>query len=403
MPWKETTPMLEKMRFVADYEQGQFAMSELAERYGISRKTAYKWLKRFREGGPSGLEGRATAALRVANRTAPEVEALVVACRRKHPTWGPKKLRWSLERREQGVEVPARSTVAEILKRHGLSKGRKQRRREGHPGRPQTIAVRPNDVWGADFKGQFRTRDGLYCYPFTVTDLFSRYLIRCDGKLTTAGEGVRASLELAFREHGLPEAIRTDNGAPFASTGIARLSRIGVWLLKLGIRRELIEPARPDQNGCHERMHRTLKAEATRPAQANLARQQERFDAFVKEFNDERPHEALEMKRPADVYRPSDRSMPERVPAPEYPAHFDVRLVSRNGGIRWKGEWLNVGHSLIEEPVGFEEVEDGIWSVFFASLLIGRFDEKTLVLTGTLGTHHRCGKRGNRERNDWSR
>lgn len=395
--------MLEKMRFIADHEEGQYDMSELAERYGISRKTGYKWLERFREEGPSGLVERATAALRVANRTESGVEELVVAWRRKHPTWGPKKLLSSLGRREQGVELPARSTVAEILKRNGLSQGRKRRRGEGHPGRPQTIPVRPNDVWGADFKGQFRTRDGLYCYPFTVTDLFSRYVIRCDGKLTTAGEGVRASLDLAFREYGLPEAIRTDNGAPFGSTGIARLTRLGVWLLKLGIRRELIEPGRPDQNGCHERMHRTLKAEATRPAQANLATQQERFDAFVKEFNDERPHEALEMKRPADVYRLSDRPMPHRIPAPEYPAHFDVRLVSRNGGIRWKGEWLNVGHSLIEEPVGFEEVEDGIWSVFFASLLIGRFDERNLKLTGTLGTHHRCGKRGNRERNDWSR
>jgi putative transposase len=398
MPWKETTPVLARMRFVTDYEAGEFGMEELAERYGISRKTGFKWMKRFREDGASGLEKRSRAAEHVANRTDRAVEGLVVEFRRQHPTWGPRKLLVCLAKRNPELELPARSTVAEILKRHGLSEGRKRRRKEGHPGRPRTIPVRPNDIWAMDFKGQFRTRDGIYCYPFTVTDLYSRYVIRCDGKLTTEREGVQASLEAAFREFGLPESIRSDNGPPFASTGIARLTRLGVWLLKLGIQRELIEPGRPDQNGCHERMHRTLKAETTRPAEATLGRQQKRFDLFVKEFNERRPHEALEMKCPAEVYRASDRRFPERVATPEYPAHFDVRLVSRNGGVKWKGGWLNVGHSLIEEPVGLEEVDDGIWSVHFANLLIGRFDERDLRLTGTLGTHHRCGKRGNRRR-----
>lgn len=388
--------MFERMRFVLDYEAGEFRLTELAERYGISRKTGYKWLKRFLEEGPSGLEERSRAAALVANRTDIEAERLLVEFRRTHPTWGPRKLLYTLVKRHPEVVLPARSTVAEILRRNGLTDGRKRRRREGHPGRPRTSPVRPNDVWAMDFKGQFRTRDGIYCYPFTVTDLYSRYVIRCDGKLTTEGEGVRVSLERAFREYGLPESMRSDGGPPFGSTGIARLTKLVVWLLRLGIQRELIEPGRPDQNGCHERMHRTLKAEATRPVEANLSRQQERFDLFVKEFNEVRPHEALGMKSPAEIYRPSERRFPERLPSPEYPAHFDVRLVSRNGGVKWNGRWLYVGHSLTEELVGLEEVDDGVWSVFFTNQLIGRFDERDLRLTGTLGTHHRCGKRGNR-------
>lgn len=387
--------MQEKMRFVTDYAEGLFGLSELSRRYGISRKTAYKWLGRMEREGPGGLEERAPVAVRVANRTGAKTESLIIEFRQKHPTWGPRKLLWGLAR-NGALELPSASTVAAILKREGLSLGRKRRQREGHPGRPRTEAVRPNDIWGADFKGQFRTRDGRYCYPFTVTDLCSRYVIVCDGKLTTKGEGVWVSLEAAFREYGLPEAIRTDNGAPFASTGIARLTRVGVRLIKLGIRRELIEPARPDQNGCHERMHRTMKAEATRPAKANLKSQQKRFGEFVAEFNQERPHEALGMRRPVEVYRRSDRSLPTMMPEPEYPGHFEVRRVSRNGGVRWKGEWLNVGHALLEEPIGFEEVDDGIWDAYFCSLLVGRFDERNMRLIGTLGTHDRCGKRGDR-------
>lgn len=396
MPWKEMSPMSERIRFMLDCAEGLFGMRELAERYGISRKTAYKWLERFEEEGYEGLEDRPAVAVRVGNRTAAETEELVTELRRKHPTWGPKKLLSRLEEEHPELGLPARSTVAEILKRSGLVEARRRKRREGHPGRPRGEARGPNEIWGADFKGQFRTLDGRYCYPFTVTDLFSRYLICCDGQLSTAMEPVKAALERAFREHGLPEAIRTDNGAPFASTGIARLTRLGVWLLKLGIRRELIEPGRPDQNGCHERMHRTLKQEATRPPEANLARQRSRFDAFRREFNEERPHEGIGMKRPVQIYRPSPRLFPPNLQSPSYPPHFEIRRVSRNGGVRWKGEWLNVGHSLVEEEIGLEEVGDGIWAAHFGSLLIGRFNERELRLVGTLATHHRCGKRGNR-------
>ena len=396
MPWKETSPMVERVRFVADHAEGLYGMSELSGRYGISRKTAYKWLRRFEEEGPGGLETRACVAEEVWNRTQEGVEAVLVAFREKHPKWGPKKIRDVLEKREPEEEWPAVSTIAAILKRHGLVQGRRRRKREGHPGPPEGEPEKVNEVWGMDFKGQFRTRDGVYCYPFTVTDLRSRYLLCCDGYLSTEGEGPRKSLERIFREYGLPEAIRSDNGAPFASTGIGRLTRLGVWLVSLGVTRQLIEPGRPDQNGKHERMHRTLKDCVTRPPAANLKRQQRAFDEFQREFNEERPHEALGMKRPAEVYAPSRRPFPETIPPVEYPGHYEVRRVSRNGGVRWNGEWLNVGHALIEQTVGFEEVNDGVWDLHFRKLAIGRFDERELRRVGTMATHPRCGKRGNR-------
>jgi transposase InsO family protein len=389
--------MTERLKFVADCLTGLYGISELAEQYGISRKTGYKWARRFLDEGIEGLGERGPVAVHVANRTPSEIERLVVELRGEHVTWGPKKLLAVLERREPGRALPARSTVAEILKRNGLvNERRARRRREGHPGRPQGEAKEANAIWGADFKGQFLTRDGRYCYPFTVTDLYSRYVICCDGYLSTGEKGVKESLERAFREHGMPAAIRTDNGSPFASTGIGRLTRLAVWLVKLGIGRQLIQPGKPGQNGSHERMHRTLKKEATRPPQSNVRSQQKTFDAFVEEFNEKRPHEAIGMKTPAELYGPSERPFPERLGEPEYPGHFEVRRVSRNGGVRFRGEWLNVGHSLIEENVGLEAVGDGIWDVHFAKVRIGRFDERDLRLVGSLATHPRCGKRGNR-------
>lgn len=387
---------MERMSFIRDLESGLYAVSELAEHYEISRKTAYKWLARYAAEGEAGLQERSRSAYEVANRTSREVEERIVELRRRHRTWGAKKLLAKMEESGEMEGLPSRSTVAEILKRSGLVAVRTRKRREGHPGRPEAVPGAPNEIWGADFKGQFRTRDGKYCFPFTVSDLYSRYLICCDGYLTTGYEGVKGSLERVFREYGLPAAIRTDNGAPFASTGIARMTKLGVWLIKLGIRRELIQPGRPGQNGRHERMHRTLKLEATQPSAANLRRQQEKFDRFRGEFNEERPHEALDMRTPSSAYRPSTRPFPERVPEPEYPGHFEVRRVSRNGGVKWKRAWLYMGHGLIEEPVGFELIADGIWDVHFAGLRIGRFDERNLQLTGTFGTHYRCGKRGDR-------
>lgn len=388
--------MVERMRFVVDFGEGLYGVSELAERYGISRKTAYKWLRRFEKEGPAGLESRRPVAEEIWNRTPRPVEDAIVAFRRKHVDWGPRKILDTLEGKPAAVGWPAASTVAAILKRNGLVEGKRRRRREGHPGPPKGEPEKPNEVWAMDFKGQFRTRNGRYCYPFTVTDLYSRYLLCCDGYLSTEAEGVQTSLQRIFREYGLPESMRSDNGAPFASTGIARLTRLAVWMVSLGVTRQLIQPARPDQNGKHERMHRTLKRATTRPPAPNLREQQELFDDFRQEFNHDRPHEALEMKRPAQIYRPSPRPYPEKIPPIEYPGHFEVRRVSRNGGVKWNGEWLNVGHALIEQNLGFHEVDDGIWDVYFSKLSIGRFDERDLRLVGTLASHYRCGKRGNR-------
>ena len=256
--------MTERMRFVADYLEGVYRVSELAERYGVSRKTAYKWLKRFEEEGPGGLQERAPVAEEVWNRTERVVEDALVAFRKKHMDWGPRKILDVLGRRQPDVEWPATSTVAAILKRNGLVEGRRRRRREGHPGRPAGEPQAPNEVWGMDFKGQFRTRDGRYCFPFTVTDLASRYLLCCDGYLSIHGEGVRTSLERVFRQHGMPEAIRSDNGAPFASTGIARLTRLGVWLV---VARD------------HEAAHRAGAAGSKRQARAHAPNPQGRHDA----------------------------------------------------------------------------------------------------------------------------
>jgi len=266
--------------------------------------------------------------------------------------------------------------VTTVLKRRGLVTGKRRRRQEGHPGRPTTVAERPNQLWAADFKGQFRTRDGVYCYPLTVTDLYSRFLLMCQGLLSTETEGVQRAYERLFREYGLPDAIRSDNGPPFASNGLGRLSRLSVWLLRLGVRRELIQPSHPEQNGAHERMHRTLKGETTRPPGGDLRAQQRRFDGFCQEFNQERPHEGIGMLMPAQLYRPSARPFPTRLPSVEYPGHYERRRVSRNGGIRWKKDWLNISHALVEQEVGLEEIEDGVWNVFFCSFLLGRFQER---------------------------
>jgi putative transposase len=397
MPWKETTPVAERMQCLVDWRSGLFTVSFLAERHGVSRKTLYKWIERFETDGVAGLEDQARRPFCHPNQTPEEVEAAITAFRRKHPDWGPKKIVHVLSERDEGTRWPVRSTVAAILKRNGLVRARRRRRPVGHPGHPTTVAHEPNDLWATDFKGEFPTGDGIYCYPLTVSDLHSRYLVGCKGLLSTKTGGVKKSFERFFRHYGLPRAIRSDNGVPFASTGLGRLSRLSVWWIKLGIRPELTQPARPDQNGSHERMHRTLKQATTRPPAGDLVRQQIRFDVFRLEFNTERPHEAIGMKKPAELYRPSPRPFPSVLPTIEYPGHFEVRRVSRNGGIRWKRGWLSVSHPLIDEDVGLEEVDDGVWDLYFGSLLLGRFDEREQKLYAAFYAHrpwHRGGGAG---------
>lgn len=331
MPWREASPMDQRTQFIADHLRDTGPLTELCERYGVSRKTGYKWIERYLRAGPAGLEEHSRRPHRSPNQTADEIVAAILDARRRHPSC-----------------------------------------------KPTSQILAPNDVWRADSTGQFRTGDGRYCYPLTVTDGFSRYLLGCQALPSTAGADAKPVFTRLFREYGRPTRIRTDNGAPFATTTLARLSTLSAWWVRLGVLPELIEPGRPDQNGRHERMHRTLKAATTRPAAGRLAAQQRRFNSFRDEFNPDRPHEALDQQTPASCYAPSPREMPATLPALEYPDRFEVRYVSANGGIRWNRRGVNVSTVGIGDYVGLEEIDDGIWNVYFGPLKLGRLLERHL-------------------------
>lgn len=379
MPWTVTTPMLERASFLDAAHSGLYSVAELARRHGISRKTAYKWLDRYREEGDTALIERSHAAHTRPHRTAAEVEALLIEARQKHPTWGPRKLIAYLRRRHEAT-LPAPSTVGAILKRAGLVLPKRRKRAVVHPGSAPLVTSAPGDVWCTDFKGEFLLGSGHYCYPLTVTDAHSRYLLCAHAMPSVRQEGVFPVYERLFRDHGLPTAIRTDNGVPFATQAIAGLSRLSVWWIRLGIEHHRIEPGRPTQNGRHERMHKTMKAEATKPPERTMTQQQVRFDAWQREYNHERPHEALSGNTPASAYAPSSRVMPDRVPEPEYPGHFEVRWVSSCGTIRFNKHQLFVSVALKHEYVALEETGDGVWSLYFCDVLLGRLDERDYIL-----------------------
>lgn len=368
--------MDERLKFIADYARGEWDLAELCRRYEVSRKTGYKWLARYAAEGGAGLLDRSRRPRACPHRTKPEIEDALVELRQLHPTWGAKKLLRVLSQREPYWVLPSRSTCCDLLLRHGLVTHRRRRRPLVHPGPPLSGMREPNAVWTADFKGQFRTGDGQYCYPLTVVDGYSRFLLGCQALRSTRVELARPVFKRLFREYGLPQIIRTDNGVPFASTALGRLSTLSVWWIRLGIRPELIEPAHPEQNGRHERMHRTLKAETTRPPCANLAGQQVRFTHFRRMYNEVRPHEGIGQEVPTSLYQASPRQLPRKLPPIDYPSHFEVRLVSNNGGIRWDCEWVNVTHTLGGQYVGLEEVGDGLWDVYFGPLKLGRMDER---------------------------
>lgn len=385
MPWSQTSPMDQKTQFIADYLRQRYSMTELCEQYGVSRKTGYKWIDRYLRHGPEGLAEHSRRPASSPNATAPEIVQALLEQRQRHPSWGGKKLLTVIGQRHPGWALPHRSTVCEILGRHGLVPKKRRRRTLGHPGRPSDAVLAPNDLWCADFKGQFKTGDGVYCYPLTVTDAYSRYLLGCQGLHSTKVAEAKPVFTRLFKEYGLPLAIRTDNGVPFATTTLARLSSLSAWWVRLGVMPQLIEPGKPQQNGRHERMHRTLKAETTRPAAASLSAQQRRFNAFRTEFNDERPHEALDQATPASYYHPSPRPMPDRLPPLNYPDRFEVRYVSYNGGIRWKKDWVNVSIVCAGEYVGLEEIDDGVWNVYFGTLRLGRLHERHMRIEDAYG------------------
>ncbi|HXU93990.1 MAG TPA: IS481 family transposase [Gallionella sp.] len=379
MPWKVSGVVEERGRFVLDYETGLWTMAELCRQYGIARKTGYKILERWEQERMDGLQDRSRAPLRHPNQTPAAIEDEVIELRRAHMSWGPRKLRRWLETRYPQRSWPAPSTMGELLKREGLINRTRVRRKTPPYTQPFAHAGGPNQVWCIDFKGWFLAQDGSRIDPLTITDAYSRYLLRCQAVAKTDTEQVRAICEAAFREYGLPQAMRSDNGSPFASRGVAGLSRLSLYWMKLGIVPERIEPGHPEQNGRHERMHRTLKAETATPAAANRRQQQRAFNCFRREYNEERPHEALGLHTPASCYEPSPRPYPDRVNEPEYDTGFEVRRVHTRGQFLWKRQGVFLGKALAGERIGLEPVDDRYWRVYFATVPIAWFDTQQLL------------------------
>jgi putative transposase len=377
----ETNAKEQRRSFVLDYESGQWSMSELCQRYRVSRPTGYKWLDRYADEGDAGLEEVSRAPQTCPHHTPASIERRILALRTEYG-WGAKKLLQVLERRHPSVTWPARSTVNAILDRHGQLRRNRRRKKWAHPGSAPIETDMPNQVWPADFKGQFKTRDGKYCYPLTVTDHYSRKLLVCQGLPSVRTQGVKPVFRRLFREVGLPQAIRTDNGAPFASTGIHGLCALNVWWMKLGIVHQRIRPSSPQENGQHERMHKDLKREAARPPAANLAAQQRKLERFRRRYNEERPHDGIHGALPEERWQPSPRAYPERLQGPQYPNHLEVRRVSTAGTFRLKAKQPFLSNALADEYIGLEEVGDGLWNILYYETLLGRIDERSRKITG---------------------
>jgi transposase InsO family protein len=379
MPWKECSVVEERLRFVARLLDGE-SMSEVCRQFGISRKTGYKIYDRYKEQGLEALSDRSRRPVRYANQLPAPIEAMIVAFKQEKPHWGARKIRELLVRRLRGeVRAPAKSTIHAVLHRHDLVKvpGRPRRRAQGTP---LSAGAAPNALGCADFKGEFKLGNGAYCYPLTVTDHASRYLLMCEALESVREEPVITAFEQLFRERGLPAAIRSDNGVPFASpNGLYGLSKLSVWWLRLGIEIERIKPGHPQQNGRHERMHLTLKKEATRPPGMNSLQQQARFDVFVQEFNDERPHEAIGMKTPAEVYLASPRPY-QGLFELSYPLHDRDIMVTACGRLCMHRKKINISTVLAGQRLGVKEVDERIWLVSFMHYDLGYIDleQKTL-------------------------
>ena len=380
MPWSESSVMEERLRFVARLLDGE-NMSEACRSFGISRKTGYKIFNRYKEHGLAALCDRSRRPVRYANQLPEPIEQMIVRLKKEKPHWGARKIRELLVRRLAGdVRIPAKSTVHAVLDRHGLVRHARKRSRNKAMGTPLSEGAEPNDLWAADFKGEFKLGNRKYCYPLTVTDHSSRFVLLCEALESTKQVTAFTAFQRLFEERGLPGAIRTDNGLPFASpNGLYNLSKLSVWWLRLGISIERIKPGCPQQNGRHERMHLTLKKETTRPAQLNSLQQQARFDEFISEFNSERPHEALNMKFPQELYSSSKRPY-MGLPEVDYPFHDKDILVTACGRICMHRKKINISTVMAGQRLGVKEVEDGIWLVSFMHHDLGYIDleQKTL-------------------------
>jgi transposase InsO family protein len=372
MPWQETRVMDSRIMFIGEVLKDEYSMSELCEQFGISRKTGYKWLDRYTSGGPAGLGDISRAPLSHPQAIGDDMEEAILAVKRRFPHWGPVKIAHRLHKEHSGWErYPAVSTIGLLLKREGLVC---TRRRHGHASPtipPLTDGQNANDVWCADFKGHFPTGDGQKCYPLTITDHFTRYLLCCRHLDRMRYEPVRMQFERAFREYGLPCVIRTDNGAPFSSHGLGGLSKLSAWWIRLGVHPERIAPGKPCQNGRHERMHRTLKEHTACPPARDVHLQQKRFNEFIREYNQQRPHEAIGMQTPEAVYRRSWRKLPSRIPAVEYCKDMAVRKVETHGDIWYQTKRLFVTESLAGEYIGLEPIAEDKSRLWYCDYELG--------------------------------
>ena len=381
MPWESTTVTDQRIRFIVAYDRevaaGRMTMAALCEKFGIARKTGYKFVARRDAEGWSGLSDRSRAPLSGPHWIEPAVRELILAIKSECDDFGAKKIRAELLLSDPGRPWPSISAIHQILRRHGLVRVPNRRRRFPHPGAaPQYSATAPNQEWSVDFKGQFRTGDRHYCYPLTVADTFSRYLLVCDSLSSPSIEKTWRSFDRAFREYGLPDAIRSDNGHPFASSSVRRLSRLSVRWVRLGIELRLIEPGKPQQNGRHERMHLTLKQQVCSHPAATIRGQQKAFNAFRQHFNHRRPHESLEQRRPGDVYTASPRPYPTKLPTIEYPSGIEPRRVNANGVIKWHRRELFVSEVLAGETVGIQRIDDTWWILLFGPLVLGYYSDR---------------------------
>lgn len=379
MPWKERSVMDERMRFVVRFKDGE-GMAQLCREFGISRKTGYKIIERYKECGLEGLTDRSRRPITSANKIPRTIEDAIVTAKKDKPSWGARKIKELLQRRLSGdIKLPASSTIHAILHKHGLVMPAR-RSRSRPEGTALSEGLNPNDLWCTDYKGQFRLGNKHYCYPLTVTDHASRYLLLCEAMESNREEFAFIAFERLFRERGMPVAIRSDNGVPFASpNGLFNLSKLSVWWLRLGISIERIKPGNPQQNGRHERMHLTLKQETTRPPGENMLQQQATFDAFIEEFNNVRPHEAIQMNCPGQVYAQATRAY-EGIPEPAYPFHDKTLLVSGGGALFFSNQQVRLSKTLAGQAVGLKEVDTGVWLVTFMDYDLGYIDLEEKIL-----------------------
>jgi transposase InsO family protein len=379
MPWKEIYVMDEKIQMISRWLTGEYSITELSRIHDVSRKTLYKWIERYQQDRENGLKELSRRPATFANATSADIVSEILNLKQTKMEWGARKLLGWLEDHRPEKKWPVSSTVQDILKRHDLIKARRKRHHTPPYSDPFLEAIQPNEVWSADYKGQFRLGCGDYCYPFTLTDNYSRYLLSCRGLEHPAYKPTMDCFEKAFREYGLPNAIRTDNGVPFASTGIRGLSKLSIWFIKLGILPERIEKGHPEQNGRHERMHRTLKAEATKPPQYSMAAQQRVFDWFCDYFDNDRPHEAWGQKTPASKYKKSNRKYPNKLPDIEYPEHYQIRRIHQGGSLKWGNKEMYFSSVLAGEYVGLTEVDNGLWTIYLSFYPVAILDERTFT------------------------